>query len=122
MSSTPTRCRVDPEVPNNENSSKVSQGKDISSPISIKDLSIHGRGLPWYVRLCRISDDEPNEYEEGDKVYVSKSKSHWFPSKFKSKKMGPFTVHKTHSGGLTLMDKNGVLFEAQATWALQMPP
>ena len=94
---------------------------DLSSPISINDLSIHGRGLPWYVRLCRISDDDPREYEVGDMVYVSKSKDHWFPNKFNKKKMGPFTVNKIHSGGIQLKDKNGVLFEAQATWALKMP-
>jgi hypothetical protein len=83
---------------------------------------MQGRGLPWYVCLCRISDDEPRQYEVGDTVYVSKSKDHWFPNKFRDKKMGPFTVNRIHSEGLQLMDRKGVLFEARATWALQMPP
>ena len=74
--------------------------------------------MPWQVRLCRVSDDDSSQYEIGDKVYIPKSKDHWFPTRFKNKNFGPFTVNQIHPGGMQLRDKKGVIFEAQATWAL----
>ena len=108
--------------PEPQTEKKVSQGTDSSCSITIKDLSLFGRGVPWHVRLCRISDDSSSQYEIGDKVYVAKSKDHWFPTRFKDKNLGPFTVNQINPGGMQLRDKKGVIFEAQATWALQMPP
>ncbi|KAL6314380.1 hypothetical protein AAG906_021438 [Vitis piasezkii] len=57
----------------------------------------------WHDQLISRKD-----FKKGKRVLLYDSKLHIFPSKLKSKWIGPFTIHQVHSNGVVeLLNSNG---------------